>query len=63
MSVTISGLAVAALSWLLQHSGVQLGNTDVTSFVSTAGQIIGAVIIYIGRVRQGDITWYGTLKK
>lgn len=63
MSVTIVGLAVAALSWLLQHAGVQIDNETVSAWVFTTIQIIGAAIIYLGRVRHGDITWYGTTKQ
>lgn len=61
-SVTITGLVVAVLGKILQVSGVNLGGADLTAFVTTAIQIGGAFIIYIGRLRQGDITWYGAKK-
>lgn len=62
MSVTILGLVVAVLSKVVQVSGVNISNADLTAFLTTGGQLIGAGLIYWGRVRQGDITWYGARK-
>lgn len=62
MSLTITGILVAGISWLLQHAGVQLGDEQITTFIFTGGQVLGALWVYWGRYRHGDITWYGTTK-
>jgi hypothetical protein len=62
MSITIAGLIVAALGRLAEFVGyngfsVTVANLLVT--VSTLAQIFGLLFAWIGRVRKGDITWYG----
>lgn len=59
MSLTLVGLVVAVLATVLKAAGVEVPNEALTTWVLTAGQIIGALAVYLGRVRQGDITWYG----
>ena len=62
MSVTISGWIIVALTWLLPHLGVNIDANALSMTVATIAQIVGGVLIYWGRYRQGDITWYGATK-
>ena len=59
MSLTITSLAVAVLGFILQHAGIVIGTESLTNFVDVGLQIIGAVGIYWGRFRQGDINVFG----
>lgn len=63
MSLTITSLIVFILGRILQWAGIgQTSNEQLEHFVLIAMQLIGALGIYIGRVRIGDITWYGARK-
>ena len=59
MSLTISGLIAMVLSQILGDavSAEQIGN-----FIEVGGLIISALVIWFGRVRQGDIYWWGGRK-
>lgn len=62
MSLTIAGLIVAVLGRLAQAIGYDDFSATVDNLLvtaSTLAQIFGLLIAWIGRVRQGDITWYG----
>ncbi len=62
MSITISGFFLTALTWLLPHLGINIDATALSTTLTTIAQIIGGLLIYWGRYRQGDVTWYGTKK-
>jgi hypothetical protein len=62
MSITISGLIVALLSWLVGQSGETIPSEQLVSFVDTFGILIGAVLAWYGRWRKGDITVFGARK-
>ena len=51
MSLTITGLIIAVLS---QFIPVEEAQTIATA--------LGLIIAYAGRIRIGDITWFGTRK-
>ena len=55
MSVTIIGLLTIILSNYFP-------STDVTAFIQAGGTLVGLLISWYGRYRQGDITWYGIKK-
>ena len=61
-SLTITGLIVAVLSFALPRIGISVLESDLAITVSTIGQIIGGIIIYIGRYRKGGITVFGVKK-
>lgn len=61
-SLTISGVAVLVLSFLGQQAGVPFVDGQLEQFVGTFGQILGILVTYWGRVRQGDITFLGIKK-
>lgn len=62
MSLTIQGLAVLILGKVLAWAGVQYDVAALQGWVSMTVVIAGAVGIYWGRYRQGDITWWGGKK-
>ena len=60
MSLTITSLAVFVLGRVLQWAGIgQTSDEELQHFVLIFMQIIGAIGVYVGRVRVGDIKWYG----
>lgn len=62
MSITITGFTITALTWLLPKIGVNIDATSLSTAITVIAQIIGGGLIYWGRYRQGDITWYGAKK-
>lgn len=59
MSVTISGWLLMVLTWLLPKFGVNVDANALTTTIATIVQIGGGILVWWGRYRQGDITWYG----
>ncbi len=59
MSFTISSLIVSAIGFILEHAGVKVGGDQIGNFVNVALQIIGALGVYWGRYRQGDVNVFG----
>ena len=61
MSLTLAGLIVLVLSSLAKASGFNLhiGEAEVSKVLTTSAEVIGLAMAYYGRVRQGNITWYG----
>lgn len=60
MSLTIYSLLVVILGRIIGWAGYSTpSEAEIANFLSVSMQIIGAIGIYIGRVRIGDITWYG----
>lgn len=47
---------------ILSHVGVSVSDTDLTTTVATIIQVIGAIVVYYGRFRQGDISVFGVKK-
>ena len=62
MSLTIKGLITTVIGMGLAKGGINVADVDLTTTISTLMQIIGAIIVYIGRYRQGDITIFGNKK-
>ena len=58
-SLTITGLAVVLVMTLGRTFDVDFDEGKVTELVTALALVIGFVATYIGRYRQGDITWYG----
>lgn len=59
MSITITGLIVMVLVKVFQLTGIQVAPEALQTTVETIIYVIAGLTAYIGRVRVGDITWYG----
>lgn len=62
-SLTISGLLIMIIAGIIKWSGQSVDESAIRSFIEVAIVIIGVITTYIGRYRQGDITWFGSKKK
>lgn len=69
MSLTIVSLAVGIVLMVAQYAGVSLTEGELHDWLATSGkllQVIGTLAALLGawwgRVRRGDITWYGKRK-
>ena len=58
-SITITGLVITLASALAQIFDLDIGLETLTNLVTSSGMLIGIAISWYGRVRTGDITWYG----
>ena len=60
-SMTVAGVLAMLLGAIAKQINHQLPVTeqDIANTVTTIIQVLGLLLAYIGRVRQGDITWYG----
>lgn len=57
--MTMQGWVVLVLSMLVRTVEIDLDEGQVTEVASWIVTGISAVMIYWGRYRMGDITWYG----
>ncbi len=62
ISLTITGIIISALCFILPRLGISVLETDIATTITTIGLVVGGLTSYVGRVRQGDITWYGKKK-
>jgi hypothetical protein len=62
MSLTLKGLAVVLLGYLVSSMNLPVASEAIETTVSTVAVIVGAVMAWWGRYRHGDITWYGASK-
>jgi len=60
VSMTITGLVISVIMTIVRGFNLDLDEGQVTEVVSAIGVVIGFLTVYVGRVRQGDISWYGT---
>lgn len=62
MSLTIIGIIVAVLAKIADIAGFH-GSTvtteNLTQLVTVGGQIVGILLAYYGRVRKGDVDYFG----
>lgn len=58
-SLTIKGFVIASISLISKTLDLDFDEGQVTEVVEAVFLIGGMAAIYIGRVRRGDITWYG----
>lgn len=61
-SLTITGLIVIVVGFVLNKVGLPLAEGSLETTITTLVQIVGFIIAYIGRMRQGDITLLGKKK-
>lgn len=59
ISITLAGVIELVLTQIM---GPVVTSGEVESFVKVVGLILGLIMTWYGRYRQGDVTWYG-LKK
>jgi hypothetical protein len=61
MSTTMIGIFLAAIAYIAKASGldIHIDEGQVQTTITTIATVIGLGIAYFGRVRKGDITWYG----
>lgn len=62
MSKTIVSVAVSLLATLLPKIGVDIGSAELTSTIQTLVVVVSGVIIWIERVRKGDVSPLGLRK-
>lgn len=53
--MTGSGMIVVAISFILSHFGIQLGDDQVTAFVNGAVQVVGVIMAVYGQLRRKDL--------
>jgi len=58
-SLTITGLIVVLLGFILNRSGVDVGPDKLQTFVEVLLQLGGVIIAWYGRWRHKDINLFG----
>lgn len=61
-SLTIRGLLVTVLPMISKAFDLDFDEGHITELVESVATVVGLVMIYAGRVRRGDLTWYGKRK-
>ena len=61
-SLTLVSLAVIVLGQLLRGAGFEVVDENLTQFIIVSSQALGAIGVYYGRFRQGDINLLGRKK-
>lgn len=61
-SMTIQGLVLLALLTLVRGLELDLDEGQVTEISIWVASGIAGLMVWVGRVRKGDITWYGKRK-
>ena len=62
MSLTIIGVLIAFLSWLAQNFGLNFTESDAETAIKVLGELVGLLVAFYGRVRVGDLEWWGGRK-
>lgn len=62
MSLTITGLFIGVITLLAEGVGVQIGSEELTSTLAILGKLAAVGTIYWGRIRKGDLNWFGGRK-
>lgn len=62
MSLTLQGLLVTMCATIIRTFELDLDEGEITEVVASIGLVAGFITTYVGRVRQGDLTWYGKKK-
>lgn len=61
-SITYIGVIVMFISKIMDMSGVQISNEEITKFIETGLVIFGGLLAFWGRWRLGKITIFGIRK-
>ena len=59
VSLTMQGWILMVLTLIVKSAEIDLDEGQITEISVWIATAIAAGIMYIGRYRQGDITWYG----
>lgn len=62
MSITIIGLLVSFLAWLSQNFGLNFTESEAESAVKVVLELGGLLVALYGRIRLGDLSWWGGRK-
>lgn len=62
MSLTIQGLLIAVLSLLFPVEEVELLAHSVVQVIANVGVVVGLIMSWYGRYRQGNISVFGFRK-
>ena len=62
MSLTLSGLVIGVLAILAQNANVNIAPENIQTTVETIAQFAAVAMIYWGRIRKGDLNWFGGRK-
>lgn len=54
-SLTIAGLVVIVLMFAIDRAGVNVTESEVEGIVTVAGELVGMVMVLVGRWRKGDL--------
>lgn len=63
MSITIMGLTVGVIVSIIKGAGIEVGTDQITDFITTGGLLVSGVMVYWGRIRKGDLNFFGGRKK
>ena len=58
--MTITGVLISVVGTVLVKFG--FSDTCTNEIITNAPLVIGGIVAWIGRVRQGDVTWLGVRK-
>jgi uncharacterized membrane protein len=58
-SLTITSLFVFILVWIFQQTGMEIGESEVQTFIEVLLKIASLIGIYVGRIRKGDVSIFG----
>ena len=58
-SLTLIGLAVVIFGFIFSKMGIPIAEGSLETTLTTLVQIVGGVIVWYGRFRQGDINFFG----
>jgi len=61
-SITITGLIISVLAFILPMVGVEVGTEEVSKVVLNISEAGGLLIAWYGRVRIGDVNLFGKRK-
>jgi hypothetical protein len=59
MSLTITGVIVTVLVMLSSQLGLPFTEAELSTTVTVLFGLVGAGMSYWGRIRKGDIDWFG----
>lgn len=62
MSLTILGLMAAGLATFARSRGIDADKEHFLAVFMTIAQLAGFVAAWYGRIRKGDLTWWGGRK-
>jgi len=60
MSLTFTGFFIGALVYLANHLGLPFTEAELSTTVEVIGGFFSLALVYWGRFRQGDMSWFGT---